>query len=228
MNDFDLNLEQIPFGTDDFAENPEPRCPVILLLDRSGSMAGAPIAELNAGLVTFKDELMADELASKRVEIAMITFGPVEVQNEFLLADRFSPPTLTAGGDTPMGTAIAQALDLLQERKATYKANGIAYYRPWVMLITDGGPTDYWQAAANRVHEGEAAKAFSFFAIAVEGANMDVLRQISVRQPLHLKGLRFRELFLWLSASLKSVSKSTVGDAVPLTNPATPDGWAEV
>ena len=52
--------EQITFATSDFASNPEPRCPCILLLDVSGSMSGRPINELNAGLVTFRDELLAD------------------------------------------------------------------------------------------------------------------------------------------------------------------------
>ena len=51
--------EQITFATSDFASNPEPRCPCILLLDVSGSMNGRPINELNAGLVTFRDELLA-------------------------------------------------------------------------------------------------------------------------------------------------------------------------
>src|SRR3954466_3185052 len=69
--------DQIPFGTNDFAENPEPRVPCVLLLDVSGSMAGTPIAELNAGLVAFKDELAAALLAAKRVEVAIVTFGGV-------------------------------------------------------------------------------------------------------------------------------------------------------
>jgi uncharacterized protein YegL len=229
MSEFDFNLEQIPFGTDNFAANPEPRCPVVLLLDRSASMAGEPIAQLNAGLVTFKDELMADQLAAKRVEISIVTFGPVEIQNEFLLAHEFSPPTLTASGDTPMGAAITQGIDLLQARKSIYRANGISYYRPWLFLITDGGPTDYWQTAATQVHEGEKAKAFSFYTVAVANANIEVLNQIAVphRQPQHLKGLQFRPLFVWLSNSVRAVSGSAPGDVVRLTNPATPDGWAE-
>ena len=33
--------------------------------DTSGSMSGSPIEELNAGLVAFKDELMADSMAAK-------------------------------------------------------------------------------------------------------------------------------------------------------------------
>jgi hypothetical protein len=59
-------FDQVPLDTaQTFADNPEPRCPCLLLLDVSGSMRGQPIAELNAGLTTFKDELMADALAAK-------------------------------------------------------------------------------------------------------------------------------------------------------------------
>ena len=227
-NEF-ANPQNLPtFGTDDFADNPEPRCPVILLLDTSGSMRGTPIKELNAGIELFRDELMADGLASKRVEIAIVGFGPVKVIQDFVTADYFNPPKLQAEADTPMGSAIETALDLLQSRKDIYRANGIGYYRPWIFLITDGDPTDYWQTAANRVQEGEKKKSFSFFCIGVEDARVDILAQISIRQPLKLKELRFRDLFLWLSSSLGSVSRSTVGDEVPLLNPAAPGGWASV
>jgi uncharacterized protein YegL len=222
-------VEQIPFGTNDFAENPEPRVACVLLLDISGSMAGARIAELNAGLKAYKEDLSGDSLASKRVEVAIITFGgTVQTVCDFTTAEGFQPPELSAGGDTPMGHAIHESVEILRRRKDQYRANGISYYRPWLFLITDGGPTDEWKSAAETVKQGESTKAFSFFGVGVEGANMDILRQICTRAPLSLKGLRFRDLFVWLSQSQRSVSRSSPGDNVPLANPATPEGWAAV
>jgi uncharacterized protein YegL len=220
------SLDQIPFGIDSFADNPEPRCPCILLLDVSGSMDGQPISELNEGLRYFKEELSSDELAKKRVEIAIVTFGEsVQVQNDFQTTLSFIPPRLVANGSTPMGKAILEGLQLLKRRKDEYRMNGISFYRPWIFLITDGEPTDEWQTAAALVKEGEKNKSFAFFTVAVQNANMNNLKQIAIREPLKLQGLKFRELFQWLSNSMKSVSSSTPGTTVQL---ATPNGWADV
>ncbi len=113
----EANFEQKPFGDVGFAENPENRCPVILVLDNSGSMGGAPIQQLNDGLQVFRDELFADSLASKRVEVAIVSFGPVVVQTDVTTVETFFPPTLSTAHDTPMGAAVEKAIELLAERK---------------------------------------------------------------------------------------------------------------
>ncbi|MEY2472463.1 MAG: hypothetical protein QOK28_1792 [Actinomycetota bacterium] len=210
----------------EFAVNPEPRCACVLLLDTSGSMQGAAIAALNEGLRVFAADVGGDPLARERVEVAVITFGgAVQVVTEFTTASDFTPLTLTADGGTPMGHAIEVALDRLDARKTAYRTNGVPYYRPWVFLITDGRPTDDWKTAAKRVHDAEEANGLAFFAVGVEGADMDTLGQIAVRSPLKLRGLAFTELFLWLSRSQRQVSSSRPGDQTALP-PV--DGWAVV
>jgi uncharacterized protein YegL len=218
------------FAAVEFAENPEPRVPCVLIVDTSTSMQGPRIDELNKGLQAYKQELLADPLASKRVEVAIVTFGGrVNRLVEFVTAPSFEPPTLLPIGGTPMGEAITTALDMIEERKASYRQHGIAYYRPWAFLITDGEPNDHWKPVASRVQAGENQKSFSFFAVGVEGANMSVLEEICVRKPLWLQGMKFRELFSWLSNSQQAVSRSSPGDEVPLEDPTTgPRGWAAV
>ena len=201
----------------------------VLLLDNSGSRSGPKIKQLNAGLKQFEQELSSDPLAAKRVEVAIISFGPVRVQQDFITADQFTAPQLTTEGGTPMGEAIMEALELIKLRKQQYQANGVAYYRPWIFMITDGAPTDEWTAAAKAVQAAEKSKALAFFPVGVDDADFNVLRQISPRTPIKLKGLAFRELFQWLSNSLSNVSKSKVGEALRLPPPdTTPKGWATI
>jgi len=217
----------MPVGLPEFVDNPEPRCPVILLCDTSGSMAGEPIGNLNAGLAAFREEVYADEIASLRVEVALVTFGPVKLTQDFVTIDNFTSPRLVADGVTPMGEAIEYSLDLLERRKVTYKNNGVQYYRPWVFLITDGAPTDSWYNAAQEVRLAEAQRRLLFFAVGVKGADMHTLGQIAPpeRPPVLLHGLEFRPMFKWLSDSMKRVSSSQVGGTT-IALPAV--GWGQI
>ena len=123
-----------------------------------------------------------------------------------------------------MGKAIELALDLIEDRKAIYRNNGIQYYRPWIFLITDGAPTDQWSLAAQRVKQAEAENRVLFFSVGVQGADMEKLKQISNNPPVLLNGLDFRELFQWLSNSMKRVSGGKIGAAIALP----PVNWGQI
>jgi uncharacterized protein YegL len=214
--------EESPFAEARFADNPDPRCACVLVLDRSGSMQGQKIQQLNEGLRQFRDELLRDEMARRRVEIAVVPFGPVAKNSAFYPADHFDPQPMTAGDFTPMGAAVEYAVELVAQQKAVYRSHGITYFRPWIILMTDGGPTDDISRATQLVHDGEAAKVFTFFTVCVDQANIPTLARLSVKPPLKMRGIAFREFFLWLSASLSGVSKSTPGTSAAI---AAPSSW---
>jgi uncharacterized protein YegL len=213
--------------------NPEPRVPCVLVLDRSGSTEGDPINQLNAALPTLGEYLRQDPQAAQRVEVAVVTVGgEVRVAQDFAPPAEFKPPVLTAGGATPLGEGILKAVEMLEQRKARYEASDLDSFDPWVLVITDGEPTDppeVWERAVQRVREAEGrerGKRVAFFVVGVDGANMERLARISGRPPLKLRGLNFARMFRWVSQSLTRVSQSQIGDRVPLTNPVA-DGWAE-
>ena len=200
----------------EFAENQEPRCPCVLLLDTSGSMEGAPIAALNAGLQAFRDDIMQDPVAPKRVEVAVVAFDTtVRLIQDFVTPDRFEPPILTAQGVTHMGAAIMTALDMVEQRKNRYKEAGIPYYRPWVMMITDGDPQGelftFVEDAAKRVKKEVNLDRMVFFTVAAPGADVTQIMRMGFHTPLRLDGLKFNELFVWLSRSMQAVTSEKSG-----------------
>ena len=199
----------------DLIDNPTPRCPVALVLDTSGSMSGQPIDQLNVGIQLFLDEVQRDDLARWSVDLAVYTAGgTVECIQPFIGVEQiagFVP--LNASGGTPLGQATRMALDDLEARKRAYSDTGVPYYQPWLVLISDGAPGDIWQDAAQRASALSAQRKLVSLPIGVQGADLDVLSQFSSKPAVSLDGLKFRELFQWLSASMARVSASTSSDA---------------
>ena len=214
----------------DMVENPTPRVPISLVLDVSGSMEGAPLEELNEGVASFFRSLQEDEVARYAAEVSVITFGDQVTQVvPFGPLDTVTPPILTARGKTRLGEAVSLALVSLERRKELYQALGVDYYQPWMVLMTDGKPTDDVAEASRTVHRLCADRKLVFFGVGVgDGANMDRLGAICPpnRPPRRLQGLRFAEFFQWLSRSMASVSRSAGPDARVALPPA--DGWAAI
>ena len=222
---------ELVLDTEDLIENPTPRVPIILCLDTSGSMYGNPIRELSNGVALFYKSVYDDEIARYSAEIGIVTFGNDGVQQavDFGPVTRRPELTFIADGRTPMGGAVCEALDILDRRKQEYQKKGVDYYQPWLVLMTDGVPTDDIDEAVNRVVSMVNQKKLSVFPIGIgDDADMDALGRFSPgRDPLRLIGLEFSKFFEWLSASVQRVSASTPGEEVPLDVEGI-KGWASI
>lgn len=222
----------------DFSTNPNQRTPCVLVLDASGSMGEQTstgrtrIDELNDGVAVFENALKADDTAIARVLLSIVSVGgpnnDAELMMEWTDAINFDAFDLAIGGATPLGKGLLMALELVEDAKNEMKHNGISYTRPWIIVISDGAPTDntdQWNRAVKECLDAEKNKRVEIFSIGVEGADLNKLAEFSNKPPLMLAGMKFEELFVWLSSSLSAASRSRPGDSVQL--PST-DPWRYV
>lgn len=210
-------------------ENYEQKCLCVLVVDTSASMAGEAIQQLNNGLQEFHKEVLNDFVASQRLEIGIVTFGnTVQTSLEPTLAQNVQMPTLSAHGGTKLVDGVRSALSMVENRKGWYKETGQNYYRPMVVLITDGEPDadQDVRGLSSEVANAIAAKKFLFYSLGVKGYNHQKLAQISsTPPPLPLEGYKFGEFFKWLSNSIGIITKSKEGDMLALPPVS---GWTQI
>ena len=226
--------DDLSFDASDLIENPSTRLPICLCLDVSGSMVGEAIQELNEGVKVFFEALKEDEVALYAADLSIVTFdSQVKVIQEFSsLADAEESPVFEVGDMTYMGEAVNTVLDLLEKRKEEYQANGVDYYQPWLVLMTDGSPNGdeaKLGTAISRTTELIKNRKLTTFPIGIgEFADLASLEKFSPnRKPLRLQGLKFKEFFSWLSQSVAVTSQSMPGTSVPLDVEGL-KGWADL
>lgn len=186
----------------------------VLLVDTSGSMQGSPIAELNEGLAEFGRALQEDAKAYGCADVCVISFdSQVRTIVPFCSAAEYTAPVLSAGGQTALNEGIITALDAIDQRKQEYRNIGVDYWRPWLFLMTDGGPTDsnYEADAKRRLQDALTRKKINFFPMGVGGANTRKLKEYTLNgSGLVLKASlnSFKEAFVWVSNSMSVISNS--------------------
>lgn len=230
-NDYkSLSIEEL-----ELADNPTTRVPVCLCLDVSGSMSDninglnqSKIDALNEGIATLYDCVKKDGTARYAADISIVTFqSNARVYDKYSNVDSKTNPKLKAYGGTYLGDGLELALKELEERKKSYRDNGIDYYQPWLFVMTDGATADYAKtiSIASRLKDMENNKKISVFPIGIgDDADMNLISQLSKRGALRLNQLKFNELFEWLSQSISNVSTSVKGQKVPLPNTS---AWME-
>ena len=213
--------------------NPAARVPVVALIDRSSSMEGEPIDELNRGLQRFFDEVRECDEAAMSVEVALVAFAS-DAQKVHGFASVFDyPDTLRpfeAEGLTATGAALELAEKLLEERLARYREAGIPHYKPWCIVLTDGEPVPDkgWREPAGRFKARAKAGELTYLCVGVGNSIKEgTLAELSAEEPgvVRLQDLRFSAFFRWLSTSMHDVSvgKAVAGDGGRLRGMAS---WA--
>ena len=196
-------------------QNYAQKCCVALVLDTSGSMAeGQRITQLVEGVQSFIDEIRQDTAnLGQKLEIGIITFNSsVERVSEPKLADFIDLPSFTVTGTTKLVDGVREGISMVKQRKEWYKSTGQKYYRPWVIMITDGAPDDdqkpHLVSLAAEIQQGMEKKEFCFMSIGVDGADVSVLQAISSSEipPRMIAGLKFAAFFKWLSATIADVA----------------------
>lgn len=202
----------------------------VLVLDASGSMqqtignGWSRIDSLNAAIEQgFSHELKNDLSTRKAVEVAIVSVSGSEatIVQDWVVAQDFEYQPLSAYGMTPLAGGFKLAVSLCEERKKHYLSEGIDYYRPWIIIITDGVPTDgseKWAEAVNLAQEVKEKKKAYISCAAVDDTKneqKDNLKQLTTENWVaDLSSHSFAEYFLFLSNSLSATSKSSDGKAV--------------
>ncbi len=198
--------------------NKDQKCPVVIVLDTSGSMNGAPIEELNKALVQLKEDILCDPTLTQRLEVGIVCFDDEARQERGidLVTVGTEMPVLNIGGQTNLVAGIRLAIDLVEERKAFYKSNNEQYYRPFIVLFTDGAPTNTPEEIDqldNDIQQMSDAKKFVFIPFGVEGADLQLLAKLAAQtaderlsnkaKAWQMKDVtKFAEIFAFVSSSI--------------------------
>lgn len=211
-----MSAQEIRKPNTEIANQGEPHCACVLLIDTSGSMSHSE-EKLNKAIADFIDAIKSSPYAKGRVEPMVMTFNSnVDVKSSFGPAYDYIAPKVTCKGMTRFYAAIGQALDEIELRKKEYKDTHTPYYRPWLMVFTDGFPTDVDQGVSDRLIYAQTHKKVTFYSCAI-GDDCDV----ELLKNLHKDHITFKtdyesfqESFKWLSNSMSEIAASSPGAKV--------------
>lgn len=191
--------------------------PVILLLDRSGSMAGEKISTLNVAVNQMIESFKSAGQGEAEINLAVISFGgDVSYDIPLQPVAELSDCRLQANGGTPMGAALSMAKDLLEDKERIPSK----CYRPAVVLVSDGAPTDEWEKPMDDFVEGGRSSKCQRFAMAIGTSQDDpVLNRFMHRmeQSVYLASdaTKIRDFFQFVTMSVSQRSRSQNPNALP-------------
>ena len=157
------------------------KLPVILLLDVSGSMRGEKIERLYDATIDMIETFAAAQAREQEIDVAIITFGEkLELHTSYTPVKDLRARGINkfnASGQTPMGTAVRMAKDMIDDKNVT--TGRIA--RPAVVLVSDGEPTDSWEESFKSfINDGRSAKCQRYAVAIGKDARRNVLEKFTL------------------------------------------------
>jgi len=204
-----------------FPDNYEQKCPVVLVIDKSGSISVA-IDELNNALHKFQTQILNDPTASERIDCSVVSFSSdVKIERKFSLMDKEKMPTLHASGTTKLVNGVFEGMAQMVARKKWYDDTGQTRFCGFIILITDGAPDrdQNIKALKKAIQEGFEDRKFIFWAFGVKGANMNLLHDLAHEGSIvaELNGYDFASAFDYISRSTSGYSKSRTDENIDLS-----------
>jgi uncharacterized protein YegL len=192
--------------------------PVFLLADISGSMAANGKIDVLNGAVSDMIAAFAEEDESlAEIHVSVITFGDggVNLHKPLAPASDINWLPMKAMGRTPMGEAFRLANQLIEDRDVVESRA----YRPTIILLSDGVPTDDWREPLRELISAPRASKATRFALSI-GADADnepLLAFLGSEAPRVFEASEAKEIrkfFRWVTMSVTSRSRSATPDSV--------------
>lgn len=153
---------------------------VLLLVDTSASMAGEKICAVERAINGFVDDLKGTHEA-ECTDICIVSFSDeAKIVQPFTCASNVAEIALEASGPTSLWKALSLSIDLINNQKRLYKQLAITYYKPGIILITDGSPTDTDDSAIPKLKRDIASKKYSVCVLGLPGYDENLFTFLEV------------------------------------------------